>query len=271
MKNSTDIGIVALGWLGLALYDHWFENKISVWGTRTSENGAEEMRERGVEAHVLNLVPGPQNDDWKTWFRCQNLVINLPPGRKDPEVETRYPQQIEYLLQMAESAGVERIIFVSSTSVFGNANGIVDDDTPVQPATNSGRALVQCEEMIANDWKGDYAVVRFGGLYGPGRHPGRFFSGRTGVPDGYAPVNFIHRDDCIGVIDFLIQHSVRGAVLNACAPAHPPKKQFYHRAALHYGAEPPQFLPGGGDEKEVHCSWLQRAGYVFERGELDLD
>lgn len=270
MTDQAEIGIVGLGWLGSALYDYYHEKGVEVWGTRTSEEGVEEMRKQGVNAYLLNLAPGPENDEWKTWFRCRNLVINIPPGRKDPEVETRYPKQVEQLLRMAESAGVERVVFVSSTSVFGGAKGVVGDDTPVQPETNSGHALVACEEIIAKNWKGQYAVVRFGGLYGPGRHPGRFFSGRTGIPDGDAPVNFIHRDDCVGVIDFLIQQSVRGAVLNACAPAHPPKKQFYHRAALHAGLTPPQFLPGGEDEKEVQCSWLKREGYVFARGGLEM-
>lgn len=270
MTDRADIGIVGLGWLGSALCDFYREKVISVWGTRTSSEGVEEMREQGIEGHLLNLTPGPQNDEWKTWFRCRNLVINIPPGRKDPDVEDRYPKQIEQLLRMAESGGVERIIFVSSTSVFGAAKGVVDDNTPVQPETNSGRALVQCEEMIVNNWNGHYAVVRFGGLYGPGRHPGRFFSGRTGIPDGDAPVNFIHRDDCVGVIDFLIQQSVRGAVLNACAPTHPLKKQFYHRAALDAGLTPPEFLAGGSDEKEVRCSWLEKVGYEFKRGGLEF-
>ncbi len=270
MTAHAEIGIVGLGWLGSALYDFYQDRSVAVWGTRTSDNGVEEMRKQGKSAHLLNLAAGLQNEDWKSWFHCRNLVINIPPDRIDPDVEARYPRQVELLIRMAKSAGVERVIFVSSTSVFGSAKGIVDDDTLVQPVTNSGRGLVACEQMIANEWKGQYAVVRFGGLYGPNRHPGRFFSGRTGIPDGDAPVNFIHRDDCVRVIDFLIQQSVRSAVLNACAPAHPPKKEFYHHAALLAGLETPQFLSGGRAEKEVRCSWLERKGYVFERGGLEL-
>jgi len=266
--NKADIGIVGLGWLGSALYADLEREGLTVFGTRTSEGSAAEMRTRGINAFRLLLEPKPGDDEWKTWFHCRVLVINIPPGRRDPDVEERYPKQLNALLNMAKESGVERIVFVSSTSVFGAAKGVVDDDSPVQPNTASGRALVECERMLREEWKGEYAVIRFGGLYGPDRHPGRFFAGRKDAPDGDAPVNFIHQADCIGVIRLLIEHPVRGAVLNACAPAHPPKKDFYHRAALHAGFVPPQFLPGGGDEKEVCCSWLEREGYVFERGGL---
>ncbi|TVR36633.1 MAG: SDR family oxidoreductase [Cryomorphaceae bacterium] len=266
----VDVCIVGLGWLGKALYEELASRGKNVTGSRTSQKGVDSLVEEGMRAFRLVLNPEVEGERLEECLSAKVLVINIPPGRRDPDVELRHPQEISHLLNKALEFGVEQIIFVSSTSVFGSVKGSVDDDAVRRPDTASGRALLRCEDLLMKKTGGKACVVRFGGLYGPDRHPGRFFAGRKDVPSGDAPVNFIHREDAVGVIVHLIENQVHGAVLNACAPAHPPKKTFYHRAALHAGLTPPQFLSGGGDEKEVRCSWLQRQGYVFERAGLEM-
>ena len=43
------------------------------------------------------------------------------------------------------------------------------------------------------------------------------------VPEGNAPVNLVHLDDCIGVIEALIQQAAWGKLYNVCADDHPRK------------------------------------------------
>lgn len=267
---SATVGIVGLGWLGSALYEYLAAQGISLWGTRTTTKGVGEMRSLGIQAFHLVLNSEPQDESWRDWFRCRNLVINIPPNRRDQAVERNYTNQISQLLRMAKVNNVEKVIFISSTSVFGASKGVVDDDAPVQPDTATARALVACENLMKQKWEGVFAIVRFAGLYGPERHPGKFFAGRTNVPNGDAPVNFIHRDDAVRVIDLLIRKPRCSDVFNACAPAHPPKKDFYHRAALDIGLAPPTFLAGGADGKIIQCIHLANEGYVFQRAALEL-
>ena len=98
------------------------------------------------------------------------------------------------------------IIWVSSTSVYGDNNGQwVDEATKPNPATFSAKILLQAEKIIQN-LSCSSTVVRFSGIYGPGRtrllkqvQEGK---GRLKTPEQWS--NRIHADDCGGVLAHLI-------------------------------------------------------------------
>jgi hypothetical protein len=47
------------------------------------------------------------------------------------------------------------------------------------------------------------------------------------VQQPYAPVNLIHRDDCIGIINAIIEQNVWAEVFNGCADTHPFKADIH--------------------------------------------
>lgn len=273
MEKSTqfEVGIVGLGWLGEALYQRLTASEKKVFGTRTSASGTETMRAQGINAFPLLLNPGPSDDSWTTWFRAETLVINIPPKRTDPDVAEAYPERVAHLLQMAQENQVRRVLFVSSTSVFGGSEGVVDDGAQLAPETASGISLRKCEKLVLETYGDNAVVVRFGGLYGPDRHPGRFFAGRKDVPGGDAPVNFIHQADAVGVIIHLLGQSKWGVKINACAPHHPPKKEFYARAVKDLELEQPTFASGGETGKEIKCSYLNGNQFEFKYPKLTFE
>ena len=71
--------------------------------------------------------------------------------------------------------------------------------------------------------------------------PGRFLSGKRDLKSGNAPVNLIHRDDCIQIIIEIIQQGVWGQILNGCCDKHPLRKEYYTRQAKIIGVDPPTF------------------------------
>ncbi len=99
------------------------------------------------------------------------------------------------------------VICVSSTSVYGQSAGSwVDEDSLAKPVSFSGRALLQAEQhMVALPCT--TVVVRFSGIYGPGRT--RLLDqvlagvGRAAQPEQWS--NRIHSEDCAGVIAHLIR------------------------------------------------------------------
>ena len=92
-------------------------------------------------------------------------------------------------------------------------------------------------------------MIRFAGLIGYQRHPGRFFLTKTDNDDIYcktiknpdAGVNMIHLDDCLGLIKAVIKNNVWGEVFNACATSHPTRRAFYQAAMKHLGDFDPVF------------------------------
>jgi nucleoside-diphosphate-sugar epimerase len=265
--HKFDITIVGLGWLGLPLYHRLTNRGFRVGGSKTSIEAVNSLRNGGVEAFWLRLNPEAEGSDLDQWLNCRTLVINIPPTRGVSEIETLYPAQIKQLVALVSPQ--TKIIFVSSTSVFGSVSGVVNDSSTFHPETPSARALVACEEWLSSN-RPESVVVRFAGLYGPDRHPGRFFAGKTDIPEGDAPVNFIHQHDAVRVIEKLVTEGHRALSINACAPEHPTKKEFYAAAALNGGFEVPQFLTGGNDGRKVKCNWLQQQNFQFERGIFDF-
>lgn len=62
-----------------------------------------------------------------------------------------------------------RILFVSSTAVYGQTDGSwVDEDSLTRPATTTGAVLVEAETMLRERYP-DAVTLRLSGLYGPGR------------------------------------------------------------------------------------------------------
>jgi nucleoside-diphosphate-sugar epimerase len=110
------------------------------------------------------------------------------------------------------------MIFVSSTSVYGQSSGEwVDETSEAEPDNPNSRLIRQAEKQVlaANP---DNIVVRFSGIYGPGReHLVRLAASRPAVqqtPPYYT--NRIHQDDCAGVLEFLGRQRLAGRILDAC-------------------------------------------------------
>lgn len=98
------------------------------------------------------------------------------------------------------------IIWVSSTSVYGDNNGgWVDETVKPNPVTFSGEILLQAEKIIQN-LPCPSTVVRFSGIYGPGRarllDQVKAGKGRPAIPEQWS--NRIHADDCAGVLAHLV-------------------------------------------------------------------
>ena len=80
------------------------------------------------------------------------------------------------------------------------------------------------------------------GLVGRERKAGQFFAGKQNVPNGAAPVNLVHREDCIHVIHQIIEKGIWNEIFNVCSDGHPTRKDFYTQQALKQGFEPPKFV-----------------------------
>jgi nucleoside-diphosphate-sugar epimerase len=109
------------------------------------------------------------------------------------------------------------VLWVSSTSVYGNNQGAwVDETTPTNPVSFSGQLLLQAEQTIGR-LPCAYSIVRFSGLYGSGRtrmlDQIKAGKGRPAQPEQWS--NRIHSDDCAGVLAHLVELFDRGETLES--------------------------------------------------------
>lgn len=234
------ISILGCGWLGLPLGGYLVKKGYRVKGSTTEEDKLSKIEEMKIEPCLLILKPEMQGGRIKGFFDSDVLIVNFPPERRDDIV--RYHQkQIECLISAVEESMVKNVIFVSSTSVYPDVNRGVFEHEELKPTKSSGKALAQVEELLRNCDKFNTTVIRLGGLIGYDRMPGRFLSGKKDLADGDAPVNLIHRDDCIEIIYRIIRNNIWGETFNACADLHPTRKEFYTEQTRIIGLTPPSF------------------------------
>jgi nucleoside-diphosphate-sugar epimerase len=230
------ISILGCGWLGLPLGRFLADEGFAVKGSTTSERKIAALKEAGIEPFIIVLGETLEGDI-ASFLDSDILVLDIPPGRGDAVVE-QHVGQISLLIDALADSPVRYVLFVSSTSVYPSPGREVveaDADDPEAADSLAGRALLYAEEMLRSESSFSATVVRFGGLIGPGRNPAEFMQRMTEIANPAQPVNFIHLDDCIGVIASIIRQGEWGEVFNACAPLHPTRGEVYKAAAESHG------------------------------------
>ncbi|MBV5314855.1 MAG: NAD(P)H-binding protein [Prolixibacteraceae bacterium] len=262
MKSGI-ISILGCGWLGVPLARHLLDNGFTVKGSVTSTEKFDLLQNAGIQPYkiVLNEKLAEVNDS--TFFDCDVLIISIPP-RRIAEIESVFPAQIAGLISLILESEIQKVIFISSTSVYPENLQTASESDELFPDKSSGKALVIAENLFKSLSDFKTTIVRFGGLIGADRNPARFLlkSGQA-VPN--TPVNLIHQDDCIGIIEAIIEQELWGETLNACCPEHPLKKDFYGKAALISGLTEPSISNDPEAFKIIDSSKLLRLlNYQFK-------
>lgn len=250
LVKTMHISILGCGWLGLPLAQALLKRGHIVKGSTTREEKIATLEEGGITPYLIRFSP-QINDGYRAdFFESEVLIVNVPPKRSE-EAAKEYPRQIASLLRIIETSSVKRVLFVSSTSVYPNLNRPVRESDTSEEVKASGRVLLTAERMIQEHPGIQTTVLRFCGLFGPDRNPGRFLAGKTLPGSGQMSVNMIHLDDCIAIIVKILEQNVWGEVFNACADEHPTKEDFYGVAARQLGFDAPQFAATEADAYKV--------------------
>lgn len=250
---NKQISILGCGWLGLPLALTLIKNGFSVKGSTTSENKLALLENNKIQPYLVSLLEDKIEGNITGFLNdSEILIIDIPPGlRRDASIS--FVKKIKLLITEIEKSGVEKIIFISSTSVYSDTFPIeeITEETPINPDTESGIQLVEVEKILAENPHFDTTIIRFGGLIGIDRHPIKYLAGKENVENPEAPINFIHQEDCIGIIEGVIEKKLEqnpskkmqnNQVFNAVAPQHPKRQDYYHKKAVKMNLALPTFV-----------------------------
>lgn len=174
-------------------------------------------------------------------------------------------------------ANSSRIVLASSTGVYGESGGAwVDEESPCRPGREAGQVLLAAEETLRGHRLGSAGIIlRFAGLYGPGRIPklADLKAGRPIAVSSHGMLNLVHIDDA-------------AAAVVAAAQAAPPRtyliadgrpvlrREFYRYVAELLHTAEPQFVEpspdeaarqrGGGDKRVSNRRMIEELGVVLE-------
>ncbi|GAB3963100.1 SDR family oxidoreductase [Spirosoma harenae] len=241
MSDKT-VSIIGLGWLGLPLAERLQAENVAVKGSTTSSDKAATLSKTGIEVYQLELKPEPVGD-LAPLLLADTLVVNVPPkaGKLGDDF---HPKQISHLADTIRSSSVKHIIYVSSTSIYPDLNREMVEGDVVDPEQSASPAFVHAEQTIQSltsmPNRPVITILRCGGLLGYERIPGKYVAGRT-IDTGSLPVNYIHRDDAVGILAELITKRV-GGTFNAIIPLHPTRESVYRKNCADFGFPLPTFV-----------------------------
>ena len=264
--RSSRVLIAGCGDVGTALGLMLCERGHEVYGARRS------VQRLPAPLHPLSIDVTDRDAMKRTIPRVDVVVYAVAAGSRDEGAYRRaYVDGVAGLLDVLEGLAEppRRALFVSSTSVYGECGGDwVDETTPLRPSGFAGECLVAGEERMLGS-PIPATVVRFSGIYGPGRRwlIERARSGATCSDDPPRFTNRIHRDDCAGVLAHLVGRDGTGdEVYIGVDDAPVAKCEVLEWLAARLGAPAPRRTRGtdaaaGGSGKRCSNARLRGSGY----------
>ena len=235
-SNRNRISILGTGWLGLPLGKHLKDLGYDVKGSTTSPEKILKLKEFGIQPYLIEIDEKGVGENGAGLFDTDILIITIPPARN----LERYKIIIQAITNQIQEKDIKKVLYTSSTGVYGNTAGMVDETTVLNPRGISAEGVIFAERAF-QALNTDLTIVRFAGLAGENRNPGRFFAGRKDVTGGNAPVNFVHQTDCILIMAQIIKDNHWNEIFNICADTHPPKHLFYPFKAKEGSFDVPTF------------------------------
>lgn len=219
------ISILGCGWLGFALAVELIQKGYDVKGSTTSDSKLNTLQSNRIESFIVDI--SNSNIDLSSFLIADILIIAIP---------SKNIAAFKNLILEIDKSQIRKVIFISSTSVYFNTNGIVTEESPLKNSP-----LSEIEDLFRTNRHLDTTVIRFGGLFGYDRKPSNFikFNKKIENPEGY--INFIHRDDCIQIIARIMANDIWNTTLNACADSHPKRRDFYTKEMKKIGILSPIF------------------------------
>ncbi|MDO9038711.1 MAG: NAD-dependent epimerase/dehydratase family protein, partial [Lutibacter sp.] len=128
------MSILGCGWLGKPLAVSLMKKGFTVKGSTTSEEKLGEFQEIGIRPFLISLDNLTHNIS--AFLDSEILIVALP--SKDIE-------SFRNLIGHIEKSPIKKVIFISSTSVYGNSEEVVTEESETLPS-----ALTTIEMLFKN-------------------------------------------------------------------------------------------------------------------------
>lgn len=173
----------------------------------------------------------------------------------------------------------KKIIFTSKSSIYGDHEGMwVDESAELKATDDESKILVETENAILSlkELKWTVCILRLAQVYGPGRELIKLYkSSYKKVLPGHGEyyINFVHQQDVVNVISFVIEHQIEG-IYNVVGDEHITRQEFSEILCQKLGLIQPKFNPKLADlpdnNKRVSNYRIKEKGYIFKYPKIVL-
>lgn len=188
----------------------------------------------GIEVHAFS-GSHPSREMVQQVRDADVLLVSIPPGSAGDPAIAAFGDVL--------AAGRRKVVYLSTIGVYGDhGGGWVDESTPPQAILDRTRMRIAAEQAWTDTARGDAAILRLAGIYGPGRNALatlRAGTARRIIKPGQV-FNRIHVDDIASAIMAAVRRQ-GGGTWNVCddEPA-PPQDVITYAAELMGVAPPPE-------------------------------
>lgn len=208
VEQMPDRLIIGCGYLGQRVARTWRQAGHRTWVMTRREERAAELRQDGFEAFVGDVVDWDAAEELPR-FEAVLYAVGFDRSGKYDRREV-YVNGLANMLSKL-SGRFDRLVYVSSTSVYGQTDGgWVDEETDCEPLTESGRVCLEAEQVVQSlaASAATTIILRLAGIYGPGRLLRRVEQVMRGEPLAGQPqawLNLIHVDDAALAVDAAVK------------------------------------------------------------------
>jgi len=234
--------IFGCGYLGMPVAAGWAAEDATIFAVTRDIEKSCKLRERGILPVIADIMdPGTL----KNLPEADAVLFAVGHDRRsNRSIRQLYVDGLQHVLEHLPT-GVKRLIYVSSTGVYGQSDGTwVDEQAECEPIREGGQACRQAELLLRSHPLGERSLIlRMAGIYGPGRIPRRREL-KAGLPieapsEGY--LNLIHVDDAARVVIAAEKHA-RVPDLYCVSDGHPViRREYFHELAALLDAPKPTF------------------------------
>ncbi len=278
------ITIVGCGYVGSALANHWHQ-QARHW-LRVTTTRDERLAELAPLADAVQRLDAADPDQLRQALETtEAAVFCLAPGGSRQVDAAGY--EATYLRTMEAVAtvvprlpGLRQLVYTSSCSVYGEATGLVEEDTPPQPRELHAQILRDAEDLLLA-CRGPHrrvAIARLGAIYGPGRELEprfRSLAGSRREGDGSSLISWIHRDDVVAALAWAVEQGFDG-LLNLVDDEPVSVRELIDRSCRAAGLEPVIWdgdngtSPSPAAEKRISNRRLRELGLSLRHPRLPI-
>jgi len=237
--------IIGCGYVGEALGQRLIALGHDVTGVRRSLDHNARLARFGI--HPVNLDITAQGALAKLDGQYDWVIIAASSSQAGEKAYKKvYGLGSENIARWLQTAETQAVVFISSTSVYRQRNGVWVSENEARPPENGTSKILWEAEQTMSATKPPATILRSSGIYGPNRGHlfRRFMSGNAAIEgEGKRYLNMVHRDDLVGSIVSALELAKDSGLYNITDDEPVTQFSFYKWLSEATGRPIPPFVP----------------------------
>ncbi len=239
-ETAGSLLIVGCGYVGSEVARRILPDGRTVYALTRSEQRSRELSLTGVTPIVADLL-----GTGGKLPAVENILFATPHRAVESQGSETHVRYLKKLFSMLPS-GWKRLIYLSTTGVYGDTEGKVTEATSVAPTREGPEIACRAEEYLQGCQHSERCtILRLAGIYGPNRIPlaAKLKAGEPLRVPQAGFLNLIHVDDIAAILCRMLRTTMayRTYVLSDGRPVQ--RVEFYNELAARIGVTDPAFLP----------------------------